>query len=92
MTKEEQWKREAEIKLDEIDDWGFDFDNWSISDAYERGYCDSAEPREKRIAELEKENEYLRKTETMLKVLKDRGVIKSWYYNGSYHIGNELPH
>lgn len=53
MTKEEQWKREAEIKLDELDDRGFDFDNWSISDAYERGYCDCAEPREKRIAELE---------------------------------------
>lgn len=74
-----------------------------------------AEPREKRIAELEqkleqtekdladyqfnyptikelqKENAELRNTETMLKVLKDRGVIKSWYYNGSYHIGNELP-
>lgn len=23
--------------------------------------------------------------ETMLKVLKDKGVIKSWYYNGTYH-------
>ena len=23
--------------------------------------------------------------ETMLKILKDKGVIKSWYYNGSYH-------
>lgn len=56
MTKEEQWKREAEIKLDELDDRGFDFDNWSISDAYERGYCDCAEPREKRIAELEEQN------------------------------------
>jgi hypothetical protein len=43
------------------------------------------------IAKLEKENAELRKTETMLKVLKDRGVIKSWYYNGSYHVGNELP-
>lgn len=38
-----------------------------------------------------KENEQLRKTETMLKALKDRGVIRSWYYNGSYHVGNELP-
>lgn len=56
MTKEEQWKREAEIKLDELDDRGFDFDNWSISDAYERGYCDCAEPREKRIADLEVTN------------------------------------
>lgn len=30
-------------------------------------------------------------TETLLKELKDRGVINSWYYNGSYHIGSELP-
>lgn len=30
-------------------------------------------------------------TETLLKELKDRGVIRSWYYNGSYHIGSELP-
>lgn len=29
-------------------------------------------------------------TETLLKELKDRGVIRSWYYNGSYHIGSEL--
>lgn len=36
-------------------------------------------------------NKALEDTETMLKVLKDRGVISSWYYNGSYHIGNELP-
>ena len=41
----------------------------------------------KNLAELEKENAELRKTETMLKILKDRGVIKSWYYNGSYHVG-----
>lgn len=43
------------------------------------------------LATLEQENAELRKTETMLKILKDRGVIKSWYYNGSYHVGNELP-
>lgn len=30
-------------------------------------------------------------TELLLKELKDRGVISSWYYNGSYHIGSELP-
>lgn len=36
-------------------------------------------------------NKALEDTETMLKVLKDRGVISSWYYNGSYHVGNELP-
>jgi hypothetical protein len=36
-------------------------------------------------------NKALEGTETMLKVLKDRGVISSWYYNGSYHVGNELP-
>lgn len=29
-------------------------------------------------------------TETLLKELKDRGVIRSWYYNGSYHVGSEL--
>jgi hypothetical protein len=50
MTEEEQWKREAEIKLNELDSTGFDFDNWSISDAYERGYCDCAESREKHIS------------------------------------------
>lgn len=30
-------------------------------------------------------------TEALLKELKDRGVIRSWYYNGEYHVGNELP-
>jgi len=31
-------------------------------------------------------------TKTLLKELKDRGVIRSWYYNGrTYHVGNELP-
>lgn len=30
-------------------------------------------------------------TESMLKELLDRGVIRSWYYNGSYHVGSELP-
>lgn len=29
-------------------------------------------------------------TEILLRELKDRGVIRSWYYNGTYHIGNEL--
>ena len=43
------------------------------------------------IKELQQENAELKKTETMLKALKDRGVIRSWYYNGSYHVGNELP-
>lgn len=35
---------------------------------------------------------YFTDTKVMLQILKDRGVISSWYYNGSYHIGNELPH
>jgi hypothetical protein len=30
-------------------------------------------------------------TETLLKELIDRKVIRSWYYNGSYHVGNEPP-
>lgn len=30
-------------------------------------------------------------TETLLKELIDRKVIRSWYYNGTYHVGNELP-
>lgn len=30
-------------------------------------------------------------TKTLLNVLKDRGVIRSWYYNGSYHVDNKLP-
>lgn len=50
-------------------------------------YADIAE---KRIAELEAQIEKMTNTETMLKILKDRGVIRSWYYNGTYHIGNEL--
>lgn len=29
--------------------------------------------------------EHYTDTETMLKILKDRGVIKSWFYNGTYH-------
>lgn len=29
-------------------------------------------------------------TETLLKELKNRGVISSWYYNGSYHVGSAL--
>jgi len=29
-------------------------------------------------------------TETLLKELIDRKVIRSWYYNGTYHVGNEL--
>lgn len=29
----------------------------------------------------------LNSTPRLLQILKDRGVIKSWYYNGSYHIG-----
>ena len=33
----------------------------------------------------------LASTETLLQELKDRGVIHSWYYNGTYHVGNELP-
>jgi hypothetical protein len=78
MTKEEQWKREAEIKLDELDDRGFDFDNWSISDAYERGYCDCAEPREKRIAELKetviKMNNVI--IETFSNLTKAKEIIK----------------
>jgi len=36
-------------------------------------------------------NYALNDTEAMLKSLKDKGVIRSWYYNGTYHIGNELP-
>ena len=30
------------------------------------------------------------RTETLLKELIDRKVIRSWYYNGTYHVGNEL--
>ena len=30
-------------------------------------------------------------TEALLKELIDRKVIRSWYYNGSYHVGNEPP-
>ena len=37
------------------------------------------------IKELKEEIAELQDTETMLKTLKDRGVIKEWYYNGTYH-------
>lgn len=40
--------------------------------------------------ELKARIEKMTDTETMLKILKDRGVIRSWYYNGTYHVGNEL--
>jgi hypothetical protein len=40
---------------------------------------------------LKTQIEKMTDTETMLKILKDRGVIRSWYYNGTYHVGNELP-
>ena len=39
---------------------------------------------------LKAQIEKMTDTETMLKILKDRGVIRSWYYNGTYHVGNEL--
>lgn len=29
----------------------------------------------------------LNSTPRLLQILKDRGIIKSWYYNGTYHIG-----
>jgi len=54
-------------------------------------FSDALDKQIEATLELQKENAELRKTETMLKVLKDRGVIRSWYYNGSYHVGNELP-
>lgn len=60
-------------------------------EAYNEKLLDGDIEKHNKIVELEKENEQLRKTETMLKALKDRGVIRSWYYNGSYHVGNELP-
>lgn len=41
--------------------------------------------------ELELETVRAASTETLLQELKDRGVIRSWYYNGTYHVGNELP-
>ncbi len=40
---------------------------------------------------LKAQIEKMTNTETMLKILKDRGVIRSWYYNGTYHVGSELP-
>lgn len=129
MKNEEQLKQEAIVKYKTGSYPQLHPDHYTFI----HGYLAGAEPREKRIAELEeklanadyqlegrdneirelkadndarkfamamsekvekqlrKENAELRKTETMLKVLKDRGVIKSWYYNGSYHVGNELP-
>ena len=42
-------------------------------------------------ANAKKVFEHFTDTEMMLKILKDRGVISSWYYNGTYHVGNELP-
>ncbi len=41
--------------------------------------------------ELELEAVKAASTEILLQELKDRGVIDSWYYNGTYHVGNELP-
>lgn len=37
-------------------------------------------------SELQNENGKLKNdTEKLLKLLKDHGIIRSWYYNGSYH-------
>jgi hypothetical protein len=67
MTEELQ--KEAEEKADVYFD-SLDIDNGNVSDtpfssydvfvAYEKGYLAGAEPREKRIAELEKENAELK--------------------------------
>lgn len=51
---------------------------------------DMDETIEQNIA-LKAQIEKMTDTEIMLKILKDRGVIWSWYYNGTYHVGNELP-
>jgi hypothetical protein len=87
MTKEELEKATGQELIEQR--------NYCGVDGYYGDYLDNVNAemlkRFNRLAELEAENECLRKTETMLKVLKDRGVIKSWYYNGSYYVGNELP-
>ena len=60
MTREEL-KQEAEKQLDELDLIEFDFDDWSITDAFREGYLAGAEPREKRIEELEQKLEQTEK-------------------------------
>ena len=59
MTKEEL-KQEAQRSFDELDDWGIG-DDWSIEESYKNGYSNGAEPREKRIAELEAQIEKMKR-------------------------------
>lgn len=68
-----------------------DFSLEDMARAYRRGKNKGARDKAIQIADLKAQIEKMTNTETMLKILKDRGVIRSWYYNGTYHVGNELP-
>jgi hypothetical protein len=61
-------------------------ENW---EHYEEGQNDSKALKQAFLAGL-KVNVKELSTETLLKELIDRKVIRSWYYNGTYHVGNEL--
>jgi len=61
-------------------------ENW---EHYEEGQNDSKALKQAFLEGL-KVNVKELSTETLLKELIDRKVIRSWYYNGTYHVGNEL--
>jgi hypothetical protein len=60
---------------------------------YSEGHTDYVTLKQAFLAGLKAGEEMSKKnisTEDMLKELLDRKVIRSWYYNGKYHVGNEL--
>ena len=59
---EEQIKRKAELNLNDLDDKGFDFDEWSITDAYTNGAVFGAEIATKELQEGLKVAETLNKS------------------------------
>ena len=72
MTKEEL-KQEAEEKYFNYE--MADFQGFYNRHYYYLGYLDSAEPREKRITELEEENAELRKVADTLKTRNSKKVV-----------------
>ena len=73
----EEIKKKAELNLNDLDDRGFDFDEWSIQDAYVNGAIFGAETTTK---ELEQKNNRLEQDmhllEDLLKqVIKMYGIV-----------------
>lgn len=74
MTKEEL-EKEAQRSFDELDDWCVG-DDWSIEESYKNGYSNGAEPREKRITELEAQIEKMK--QDLDKAIESANKQKQW--------------